>query len=154
MKKPLIAIGTVGFLLGAAFVSSGPAIAHEPGTYESPIVEQRVKRFKQSGADIQSVFKKHIPAKDFGAIEAAALRIAVWASEMPDAFPAGSTSVGARSTLWENFPDFKAKAEANETAARNLKAAVGSQDMQQIVAAAKKVGATCKSCHDAYRLKH
>lgn len=147
MKKLLIAAGTVGFLFS-------PAVAHEPGSYESPIVEQRVKRFKQSGADIQSVFKKHIPAKNYGGIEAAALRIAVWASQMPDAFPKGSTSVGARDSLWDNFADFKAKAEANETAARNLKAAVGSRDMQQIVAAAKKVGATCKSCHEAYRLKH
>ena len=154
MKKLVMALSVVGLLTGPAFILSGPALAHEPGTYESAIVEQRVKRFKQSGADIQSVFKQHIPSKNFGAIEAAAMRIAIWASQMPDAFPEGSTSVGARDTLWENFSDFKAKAEANETAARNLKAAVGSQDMQQIVAAAKKVGATCKSCHEAYRLKH
>lgn len=146
MKKLLIAISTVGFL-------STPVWANEAGPYESAIVEQRVKRFKQSGADIQSVFKKHLPAKNFAAIEAAAVRMAVWAAQMPDAFPEGSTSKGARDTLWENFPDFKAKAEANEAAARNLKAVAGTQDMQKIVAAAKQVGATCKSCHEAYRLK-
>lgn len=146
MKKFLIAISTMSFLFT-------PVWANEAGPYESAIVEQRVKRFKQSGADIQSVFKKHLPAKNFAAIEAAAVRIAVWAAQMPDAFPEGSTSKGARETLWENFSDFKAKAEANEAAARNLKAVAETQDMQKIVAAAQQVGATCKSCHDAYRLK-
>ena len=146
MKKFLIAISTMSFLFT-------PVWANEVGPYESAIVEQRVKRFKQSGADIQSVFKKHLPAKNFAAIEAAAVRIAVWAAQMPDAFPEGSTSKGARETLWENFSDFKAKAEANEAAARNLKAVAETQDMQKIVAAAQQVGATCKSCHDAYRLK-
>ena len=95
MKKLVMALSVVGLLTGPAFILSGPALAHEPGTYESAIVEQRVKRFKQSGADIQSVFKQHIPSKNFGAIEAAAMRIAIWASQMPDAFPEGSTSVGA-----------------------------------------------------------
>lgn len=51
----------VGALLcGAPIVLavSSSAIAHDPGSYESPIVEKRVKRSKQCGDDIQSVFKK------------------------------------------------------------------------------------------------
>ena len=130
------------------------ALAHEPGTYESPIVEQRVTRFKQSGGDIQSVFKKHLPAGNFAAIEEAALRMAAWADEMPDAFPPGSTSVGADNDIWQNFPDFKSKAEAMATAARELKAVAGSADKGMTAAAAKNLGATCKSCHRAYRIKH
>lgn len=61
----------VGALLcGAPIVLavSSSAIAHEPGSYESPIVEKRVKRFKQSGGDIQSVFKKK---GDSGVLQAA-----------------------------------------------------------------------------------
>lgn len=157
MKKLLIALGVAAVLSGPIGISvfiSGSASAHEPGTYESPTVEKRVKRFKQSGGDIQAVFKKHIPAKDFAAVEEAALRMAAWGDEMPDAFPRGSNSVGARASLWDNFSDFKAKAEAQATAARNLKAAAGSGDASQIVAAAKKLGGTCKACHDSYRIKH
>ena len=140
--------------LMAAVPAALPAAAHEPGSYESPIVEQRVKRFKQAGADIQAVFKKHLPAGDFAAIEAAALRMAVWADEMPDAFPEGSASVGASDDLWADFADFKAKAEAHAAAARNLKAVAGSGDKGATADAAKRVGGTCKACHQAYRIKH
>ena len=141
-----LALGVTAFIM--------PATAHEPGTYESPMVEKRVKRFKQSGADIQAVFKKHLPAGDYAAIEAAALRMAAWGDEMPDAFPAGSRSVGADDALWDNFPDFKAKSEAMAEASRALKAAAGSGDKVSVAAAAKRVGGTCKSCHDSYRIKH
>ena len=56
------------------------------------LVEKRIKRFKQSGADIQAIFKKHIAAGDYVAIEKAATRIADWADVMPNYFPAGSSS--------------------------------------------------------------
>ena len=149
----LLSFAFIGALLvGAPIFTS--AVAHEPGSYESPIVEKRVKRFKQSGGDIQAVFKKHLPAGDFAAIEDAALRMAAWADEMPDAFPKGSVSIGADNDIWENFSDFKSKAEAMSMAARELKAAAGSGDKSAIGGAAKQLGSTCKSCHKAYRIKH
>lgn len=152
MRRLFVVGGLAVLAYGAVAVT--PLSAHEPGSYESPIVEKRVKRFKQNGADIQAVFKKHLPAGDKAAIEAAALRMAAWADEMPDAFPRGSGSVGADDALWDNFPDFKAKAEAMGSAARALKAAAGSGDKASIAAAAKRVGGTCKACHDSYRIKH
>lgn len=154
MKKLVVAVLTAGMMAGGAFILTGPAGAHEPGSYESPIVEERVKRFKQSGADIQSVFKKHLGAGDFTAIEEAAERMARWGAEMPDAFPVGSPSVGADNAIWQNFPDFKRKAEMHTAAAWQLKAAAGSGDRNQVLAAAKRVGGTCKACHTDYRIKH
>ena len=150
MKKPFLAALLSAFLVG----SLTPSMAHEPGTYESPIVEKRVKRFKQAGADIQAVFKKHLPKSDFEAIEEAALRMAAWGEEMPDAFPVGSTSVGVKSALWTNFLDFKMKAAQHVAAARQLKAVAGSKDPKKVAEAAKRVGGTCKSCHQSYRIKH
>ncbi len=128
--------------------------AHEAGTYESPIVESRVKRFKQSGGDIQAIFKQHLPAGNFAAIEAAAKRLAVWADEMPAQFPQGSESVGADDDIWDDFSDFEAKAAAMGVAAHKLSTAARLADSGQAAAAAKRVGATCKSCHQEYRIKH
>ena len=71
-----------------------------------------MKRFKQSGADIQAIFKKHMGAGNFAAIEQAATRMAAWGEEMPDAFPTGSNSVGADPAIWENFSDFENKADS------------------------------------------
>jgi cytochrome c556 len=150
----------LGSLVGGAVVAAlslsvlSSVQAHEPGTFESPIVEQRVAKFKQSGGDIQSVFKKHLPAGDLDAVAAAALRMAAWADEMPEYFPKGSVSVGADKSLWDDFFDFKAKAKANASAARALHTAALSGDKSQVVTAAKRVGGTCKSCHDSYRIKH
>ena len=136
------------------FVPAKAVWAHEPGAYESPVVEQRVKRFKQSGADIQAIFKKHMGAGNFTAIEKAAELMAAWGEEMPDAFPAGSNSVGADPAIWENFSEFESKADAFAKAATELKAAAASGNAGAVKKAAQAVGGTCKSCHQSYRIKH
>jgi cytochrome c556 len=151
MEKLLIA-AVLGAVIGLAPASS--ALAHEPGTYESPIVEQRVKRFKQSGGDIQAIFKKHLGAGNFATIQDAAVRMAAWGDDMPDAFPAGSNSIGADKAIWKNFSDFEAKAQVFGDAARALKAAAASGDAGATKKAAQMVGASCKSCHESYRIKH
>lgn len=150
MRKSVLSL----ILSAALAVPATSVLAHEPGTYESPVVEERVTRFKQSGADIQAIFKKHIGAGDYEAIEQAALRMASWGRQMPDAFPKGSNSVGADPAIWENFSDFKNKSEAFVTAAMRLKAVAGSRQSGPTKGAAQALGATCKSCHQSYRIKH
>ena len=121
---------------------------------DASIVEKRVHRFKQSGAAIQSVFKEHLGNDDFAAIAEAATLMAVWADVMPDYFPAGSTSPGARDDIWADFDDFKSKAADNANAARDLQQlALAGTDKSAIAAAAKKLGGTCKACHQSYRIK-
>ena len=123
-------------------------------TADASIVEKRVHRFKQSGAAIQSVFKEHLGNDDFAAIAEAATLMAGWADVMPDYFPAGSTSPGARDDIWADFDDFKSKAADNANAARDLQQlALAGTDKSAIAAAAKKLGGTCKACHQSYRIK-
>ncbi len=131
-----------------------PAMAHEPGSYESPIVEARVKRFKESGADIQAIFKKHLAEKNFRAIEGAALRMAEWGREMPVAFPEGSSSIGADPAIWENFSDFRDLADRFAVASDRLRYVAQSEDLSATKSAAQAVGASCKACHSKYRIKH
>ena len=123
-------------------------------TADASFVEKRVHRFKQSGAAIQSVFKEHLGNDDFAAIAEAATLMAGWADVMPDYFPAGSTSPGARDDIWADFDDFKSKAADNANAARDLQQlALAGTDKSAIAAAAKKLGGTCKACHQSYRIK-
>ncbi|HAT08050.1 MAG TPA: hypothetical protein DCS39_02185 [Rhodobiaceae bacterium] len=145
----------LSLIVSAALIVPATAVlAHGPGTYESPIVEQRVERFKQSGADIQAIFKNHMGAGNFVAIDKAAELMAAWGKEMPDFFPAGSNSVGADQAIWKNFPDFEIKADAFAIAATELKAAAASGNAGTVKKAAQAVGGTCKSCHQSYRIKH
>jgi cytochrome c556 len=62
--------------------------------------------------------------------------------------------MGADKALWDDFSDFKNKAKANASAARALNAAARGGDKAAVGKAAKRVGGTCKSCHDSYRIKH
>ncbi len=157
----LMSASAVSTILSAAMIlfigMTGAVFAghHAAGEKAAPemLVEKRIKRFKQSGADIQAIFKKHIAAGDYVAIEKAATRIADWADVMPNYFPAGSSSKGARAEIWDNFSDFEAKAQANAKAARAVVMAAQVADKKNVVAAARKMGGTCKSCHDSYRNK-
>ena len=131
-------------LLGAAYAAPSDVASAE---------KERIARFKASGGDIQAIFKKHLGAGDYAAIEAAATRLADWADEMPSYFPAGSDSEGAKPEIWEDFDDFKAKAAANAAAARQLQKMASGQNKADTVSAAKALGGTCKACHRVYRNK-
>ena len=153
--RVLMSALAVSAILSVTMTGQLSAGHHLAGENASPemLVEKRIKRFKQSGADIQAIFKKHIAAGDYVAIEKAATRIADWADVMPNYFPAGSSSKGARAEIWDNFSDFEAKAQANAKAARAVMMAAQVADKKNVVAAARKMGGTCKSCHDSYRNK-
>ena len=130
--------------------SQNPAMAADD---DAPIVQERVARFKQSGADIQDIFKKYLAVGDATAIAQAAARMAEWGAVLPDYFPVGSSSAGARAEIWQNFPDFKAKAQQYAAAARQLQKIAEQGDMKGVAAQARIVGGTCKACHDSYRIK-
>ena len=139
---------------GMVFAMSAQAANH--GKYEpnvDAVVEKRIEYFKASGSDIQAIFKVHLGAGDFDAIEAAATRMADWANKMPMYFPEGSKSEGAKPSIWQNQDDFSNKAAANAAAARHLAAMAKTGDKAKTAQAAKDLGATCKSCHQSYRNK-
>ena len=90
----LMSASAVSAILSAAMIlfigMTGAVFAghHAAGEKAAPemLVEKRIKRFKQSGGDIQAIFKKHIAAGDYVAVEKAATRIADWADVMPNYF--------------------------------------------------------------------
>ncbi len=139
-------------ILVLATVLAFPAIAHDtdPNTVEG----QRVTMFKKSGAGIKAVFEQHLPAGDLDAIGAYAAEMAEWGARMTDLFPAGSTSIGAKASIWENWEDFEAKADQFSEAASELAVAAASGDLAATQGAAKSLGGACKACHDSYRIKH
>lgn len=71
-------------------------------------------------------------------------------------FPAGSTAqagvkTSAKPEIWSNPAKFKAAQDAFASAADNFQQAVASKNVTAIRAEARKLGGTCKSCHDAFR---
>ena len=69
----------------------------------------------------------------------------------PALFPQGSEGGDALSAIWTDSEDFQAKLTAFREAADALKAAAGSGEMPAIGAGVRRLGQSCKSCHDSYR---
>lgn len=67
--------------------------------------------------------------------------------------PSSGVETEALAKIWEDPSGFTSAAAAFEAAAAKLSDAVTAGDQAAIGAAAKETGATCKACHDAYRLK-
>ena len=90
---------------------------------------------------------------DLAAVGPVADRIDAFAAKIPGLFPPGSDKgrTAAKEVIWANFPDFTAKAQDLQTAAKALKVAAASGDK---AATGKSFGAmadTCKACHQRYR---
>lgn len=118
------------------------------------LIEERVERYKMHGDNLRAVFKKHLPAGDFEAIMKRADDIAAWDDEIPNYFPLGSDSKGTRPEIWTNWEDFVQKARDSAQSARDLKKIAATDAHAATATASKKLGATCKACHDLYRITH
>ncbi|MDC3402150.1 cytochrome c [Alphaproteobacteria bacterium] len=147
------------FVILAGLVALSPFVAmlqtshaHEPE--EGTVEAERVNGFKASAKGIQAVFKVHLPAKDYAAIAEYAEEMALWGKRLPSLFPEGSESEYADKDIWENWEDFETKAENFVAAAEALSKQAEGGDAKAIAASASALGATCKSCHKPYRIKH
>lgn len=72
---------------------------------------------------------------------------------LPDLFPEGSDmgDTEALPAIWENPEDFQATIEQSQEAVAAFAAAVEADDQEAILPAFKKVGDSCKACHDDFR---
>ena len=81
--------------------------------------------------------------------------MAALAGLVPKIFPAGSGDgkTGAKAEIWEDPEGFQEKVEAFTAAAENIGKVAGSSDMDEKVQAFRRLGGSCKGCHDDYRKK-
>jgi cytochrome c556 len=128
----------------------GTALAHSGAT---GIVKERMDLFKRNKDNLKAI-KAHIGDGDVDAIIPLADEIRDWAARMPDYFPAGSDQKPSEAApaIWSDFDGFKKAAEDNQRAAEMLVVAAKSGDMDTVISGFKSVAATCKSCHNAFKL--
>ena len=138
----------VGFILLA--VPTTLALAHIGAT---GIIKERMDMFKKNQGNLKAI-KSHIGSEDYGSIIKLADEIRDWAVKMPEYFPEGSNEKPsvASPAIWLDFDGFKNEAMKNETAAKQLIAAAKAEDQKAVVDGFKAVAASCKSCHQSYKL--
>lgn len=84
----------------------------------------------------------------------AARGLAKWATALPALFPESTktlTGNRAKPEVWQNKPDFAAKAAAFSAAAASLVTAAQADDKVSFAAALAATAGTCKACHDTYQ---
>lgn len=122
------------------------------------MIEQRQANFKQIGKAFKGVsdaLKQSTP--DVAVIKANASTLAALSTKLPTWFPRGTgkesgVKTEAAPAIWTKPAEFKAAAEKFAAAASGLRLA-SAGDPAQIAPAAGALGATCKGCHESFRVK-
>ena len=131
------------------------AVAHSGAT---GIVKQRMDGMKDIGFSLKEIVAIARGQQPFdpAVVKAAADRIASHADEIPDLFPDGSLHKPseATQTIWQDWTQFTKLATDLKSAATSLEAKAdtlgGADDLNAFIPA---IGQTCKSCHEAFRVK-
>jgi cytochrome c556 len=127
------------------------AAAHEHAT---GVVKERMDMMEAMEKHMKAINTRIKAKRDLGAIKLEAVALQKLAPHMVHLFPAGSLSkpTDARKEIWQNWPDFEAKAMALETASANLVNTTPT-DFDALFAQVKAVAQACSDCHELYRIK-
>ena len=122
------------------------------------VIKERQDKMKAIGGAMGKVLVKMVKGEEpYDAAKAKAAVETMGASikGFTDLFPAGSEKGGdteAAPKIWSDMAGFKAAAAKLEQVA-SVQAANAGKDLDGLKAAVGALGATCKGCHDEYRVK-
>jgi cytochrome c556 len=135
----------------AVAVAAVPALAHDHAT---GVVKERMDMMEAMAKNLKAIRDRVEAKRELASIKADAEAIASHATHITHLFPTGSTQrpTDARSTIWQNWPDFESKAKALETESNKL-TAVSADDLAALSAQARAVSQACGDCHGKYRVK-
>lgn len=130
------------------------ALALTPLASAADPVRERIGGFKASKHSVATI-EDAIAKDDKQAIAEQARLLASFADKIPDLYPPdakGGFFSKAKASIWQNFPDFVAKAEAFQSSSRQLEQAAASQaDAALMSQRLRQVQNSCSSCHDSYK---
>lgn len=120
-------------------------------------IKARQAGFKELGAAFKAA-NDGLRAANVAAIQAAAPKIVAASRAQYNWFPRGTgpsagVKTGALPVIWTQAADFRAKQDAFAAAAASYQRAAATGNTDAITAEARKLGGTCKACHDTYRSK-
>jgi cytochrome c556 len=137
----------LGALLGAML-----SMAASQVFAQSDVIEKRQQLMKGQSADVKAI-KAAAESKDFATIETKAKDLMSSASQIPSAFPKGSTKGKTKATaaIWEKGDEFEGHAKTLSKAAGELSSAAKKKDEAAVETQIKAVSGACGSCHKAFR---
>ncbi|MCF8477108.1 MAG: cytochrome c [Pseudolabrys sp.] len=145
MTRNLLIVAAITATVGVT------AQAHEGAT---GIVKQRMDAMSDMAKRAKAMTKRLRAGRGLAAIKGDAAMMQKMAREIAALFPAGSLSKHseAREGIWQNWPDFTAKADALATEAAKL-AAIAPDNVAALRQQMQAVVGACGACHEDYRVK-
>ena len=136
------------FVFVAAIFVAGAALAHDG--VKNPAVTARMEGMKQMGgaAKILGEMVKGAVAFDAASANAAMETLRVESARIEALFEAEEDDPKSEAlpAIWQDYPDFAAKAEALKAAASQT---VGS--LAELQGVTSQIGGVCRACHKDYR---
>jgi cytochrome c556 len=133
-----------------------------PSLSSAQAAPERAIRARQAGYYLMGLEMARIGATvkgdlafDRAALETSAEALDVIGRLVVDNYPTGSDqgSTKAKPEVWSETPRFKQFAQASQSEAARLRAAVRGGDLDAIKVAYGAMSKSCKSCHDVYRAR-
>ena len=139
------------YILIITFLSSLTTISfsHDGAT---GIVKERMEKFKASKSIMRQI-NKSFDNKDFSTIKKGASKLKKWGLEMENYFPEGSDikPSEANEKIWLEPESFKIAINKFTEASIKLLKVANDQNLENTIAAFRKVAGTCKGCHKQFR---
>ena len=145
MQKFKFYILIITFLLSFTTIS----FSHDGAT---GIVKDRMEKFKASKSIMRQI-NKSFDNKDFSTIKKGASKLKKWGLEMENYFPEGSAikPSEANEKIWLEPESFKIAINKFTEASIELLKVANDQNLENTIAAFRKVAGTCKGCHKQFR---
>ena len=139
------------YILIITFLNSFTTISfsHDGAT---GIVKDRMEKFKASKSIMRQI-NKSFDNKDFSTIKKGASKLKKWGLEMENYFPEGSNikPSEANEKIWLEPESFKIAINKFTEASIELLKVADDQNLENTIAAFRKVAGTCKGCHKQFR---
>jgi cytochrome c556 len=143
----------------AAPAADAAAPAAAPATDPASVIKARQDNLKKFGAANRAMadeLKK--PAPDMAVFQTSAATISALAPDLINWFPAGTgaeagVKTAAKPEVWDQPDLFKEKHAAFAAEAAKFQTTVNSGDMEAIKLGVPALGATCRGCHEVFRVR-
>ena len=135
----------------AACAAMVPALSHDHAT---GVVKERMDLMESIGKRMKAINARIKSRQELAKVKDDARAMATSAGHIAHLFPPGSTQhpTEAKTTIWQDFPDFERKAKALEEESAKL-AQANANDFPALAAQVRAVSRTCGNCHETYRVK-
>ena len=149
---PITRLPRIALVMLAAFsVLSVPALA---GSADQ--IRARIAGFRQLGTSYK-VVTDGLRAGDLAAIREASGQIVGASRSLYGWFPRGSgprpgVKTAAKLEVWTRGAEFRAAADGFSRQAQTFQRVAAGGDMAAIRGEARRLGASCKGCHDSFRV--